>query len=522
MTVTFRRRSTVVVPPDPGVGTNLKGNLSGGAWLHLLPALAGSRALIVGPPYPGDIPALTRAGFEVVQVESPGDLATRLPPTDGSPPRFDLIVVSTPLEGVSPALTEVLAAGGALIAFDLNPPPAPPTGFSLRPVEFVSEGDRLRSAMVAGDRLTAYDFRSNGRVARRQRLTPGRLPTRSTQGAILTSAGVPALPHVLTRLVEEGALPPAPRWGMWARGDYNSQKILMFAYPPDGYRPEVAIKITRSPDANTRLANEYLALQILGELGHVDQGRAPGALYLSTAHGCCLCAETAVHGTPFDELSRPARLDLLADAGHWLTDLGRSTMNIVPGSRLVDSLTPDLERFVTIFGQGVESEALGGAMSELAACPSIPMVAQHGDAGAWNLLADSRGRTVFLDWESFRTTGPPLWDLLYLVRSFAARFHGRRRRRLRELAIDRHLFQGSRLTPHLARTIDRQVTALELDPALIEPLMLTGWMHRAVKEASRLTPARVGSSRYLRLIRRTIGTRGSRGHALMTGREHPW
>ena len=521
---TFRRHPAGVVPSTPGVGTNLKGDLAGGAWLHLLPDLGGNRVLLVGRLSRADVSALSRAGFELARIDDPADLAPRFPPLNGHPPRFDLIVVSRPLAGISPALTEVLAPGGALLAFDLDPRALRPPGFAVTSLVFRSEADRLRSVLVAGDRLTRYDFGTNGRFGGDGLLSRirGRTPRHTTRGALFTATREEPVPRIVERLVEAGVSGPDPRWGLWARGDYNTQKLLMFTYPAGGYRPEVAVKITRSPDANARLANEYMALEILGELGHVDRGRAPRALFLSTAHGCCVCAETAVDGTRFEDLSRRARLDLLADAGHWLTDLGRSTARTVTGSVLADSLAPDAERFSAIFGNGPETDVLGRALDQLASCPAVPMVAQHGDAGAWNLIADNRGRAVFLDWESFRTTGPPLWDLLYLVRSVAARFHGHRRRKLREMAIDRHLLRGSRLTSHLGRAIDRQASALEIDPSLVEPLMLTAWMHRAVKEASRLEPDRIGSSRYLRLLRRTIAARGSRGHGIVTGREHPW
>ncbi len=523
MTDTFRRRPEPVAPSSPRVGTNLKGDLAGGAWLHLLPALGGNRALVMGRLPRADALALSQAGFQTSQAGSPADLTAQHPPTGGRPPRFNLIVVGQPMKEIPPAVTEALAPGGVLLAFDVDPRAVPPAGHQITPLVLTYEGDRLRSVVTAGDRLTAYDFHRNDRRPARRSLPSvrGSRRPRTTSGIILTATGHDPVPLAITRLSETTATGPDPRWGLWARGDYNTQKILMFAYPSDGHRPEVAIKITRSADANHRLENEYLALEILGELGHVAQGRAPGALFLSSAHGCRVCAETAVDGTPFEKLSRRARLDLLADAGHWLTELARSTIRTVPGATLAETLTPDRDRFSLIFGSRPETGHLDRALDDLASCPSVPMVAQHGDAGAWNLLADSRGRAVFLDWESFRTTGPPLWDLIYLVRSVAARFHGHRRRRLREMAIDSHLLRGSRLTPHLARCIDRQALALEIDPALIEPLMLTAWMHRAVKEATRLPPDRVGSSRYLRLIRRTIEARGSRGHDLITGRRRP-
>jgi hypothetical protein len=50
-----------------------------------------------------------------------------------------------------------------------------------------------------------------------------------------------------------------------------------------------------------------------------------------------------------------------------------------------------------------------------------------------------------------------------------------------------------------------------LDPALVEPLFYTCWMHRALKEATRLQPDRLESGTYVRLLRLCVARRDAPG-----------
>jgi hypothetical protein len=76
----------------------------------------------------------------------------------------------------------------------------------------------------------------------------------------------------------------------------------------------------------------------------------------------------------------------------------------------------------------------------------------------------------------------PLWDLLYLVRSCAASSAGRRSREeaVRDVVRRQGPFGGLQ-----ARMAAGAAAALGLDRSLVAPLVLTCWMHRAVKESSR-------------------------------------
>jgi len=76
----------------------------------------------------------------------------------------------------------------------------------------------------------------------------------------------------------------------------------------------------------------------------------------------------------------------------------------------------------------------------------------------------------------------PLWDLLYLVRSCAASSAGRRNR---EEAVRDVVRRQGPLGGLQARVVAGAAAALGIDRSLVAPLVLTCWMHRAVKESSR-------------------------------------
>jgi hypothetical protein len=95
----------------------------------------------------------------------------------------------------------------------------------------------------------------------------------------------------------------------------------------------------------------------------------------------------------------------------------------------------------------------------------------------------------------------PLWDLLYLLRSFAASSAGARERS--RAVVD--LLEGRPpLGDVLAQAVGQYASALRLDPSLLVPLLLTCWMHRAQKEASRRD-----DGPYRRLLRHCVEERPS-------------
>jgi aminoglycoside phosphotransferase (APT) family kinase protein len=141
----------------------------------------------------------------------------------------------------------------------------------------------------------------------------------------------------------------------------------------------------------------------------------------------------------------------------------------------------------------------------------------HGDPGTWNLLLTPDSRLGILDWEAAEPDGLPLWDLFHLLRSYAtlASSSWLPHRSLR--LARRQLVDGSTLTATFAASVAAYRDALGLPAEIVEPLYHLGWVHRAVKEASRLAPDRLPSGHYVRLLRSGMSGHVTAGLDLLVG-----
>jgi hypothetical protein len=71
-------------------------------------------------------------------------------------------------------------------------------------------------------------------------------------------------------------------------------------------------------------------------------------------------------------------------------------------------------------------------------------------------------------------------------------------------AVSRHLLDGSPLADRLVETVDDYRRRIDLPTAAIEPLLYGCWIHRSLKEATRLTPEGLQRGQFVRLIRRML------------------
>ena len=105
----------------------------------------------------------------------------------------------------------------------------------------------------------------------------------------------------------------------------------------------------------------------------------------------------------------------------------------------------------------------------------------------------------------------PLWDLFYFLRSAGVGVARRAGARDAITAVERQLFADTPISRLAADATGRFIAGSGLDPALVEPLFRTCWMHRALKESSTLRPGRLDQSHYRRLLGRSIERRDAPG-----------
>jgi Ser/Thr protein kinase RdoA (MazF antagonist) len=285
----------------------------------------------------------------------------------------------------------------------------------------------------------------------------------------------------------------AGSWSLSIPGAYPSQKAVAVLRPGAAGDAAVVVKLAQDPRFDDRVQNEARALRGLADAAPAfTAARAPAVLGELGVGGVAAVVEGALLGAPFLEAStlRPT-CRLAADAAAAVTELAAATSTVVAGADLATGLADLHSRFVA--DQRPSRDAareLERQVGVIAARRTVPAVVVHGDLGTWNLVVvDERVR--ILDWESATVDGPPLWDLAYLMRSYAVR-SGRRRGLSRMRSITRHLVDGSPLTSAMATWVRAYRDVTGIDPELAEALFHTCWMHRAVKESARLAPGSTG------------------------------
>lgn len=305
------------------------------------------------------------------------------------------------------------------------------------------------------------------------------------------------------------------RWALWSRGDYPSQKAVMYLLPAGEAQPDAVVKVTRHPRFNSRLDNEHLMLSRVEAVGGPSAARAPKPRFHGSAGPLRVVGESAFNGTPFLSISSlDAHCRLAADAAEGITELGRATARPVTGAAVGGPLQEVLGRFRRLFGPSAEADReLQRHVDRIGAEPELPAVLFHGDLGTWNMMV-ADGAVRFLDWESAEEVGPPLWDLAYFIRSYAVQ-SGRRRGQSRSRAISRHLVGASDVTEAAGRWIEGYRRTLGLAPELVAPLFHTCWMHRAVKESGRL--AKGSRGHYAELCLRLVVEHDAPGLRTLVG-----
>lgn len=553
--------STAFVP-----ATNLQGRVAGANWSYLLPSLELERVLCVGSPSAAALAALARLARAVTVVCASSRQAAQVGKTirdnrwanvqaaaDGEGPAslppgaVDLAVVAgwnsvrrLRRDGRLLAHIQHLLKPDGMIYCEFG-------GLALGPIGGRATKDRLegferlrlfwlaplrgeaRAAVPLGDRATIGYFLGHvlkglsvnlrgwrrlvglsarfaflGRFIRRCGVLAGGEPTEQPPHylrAVAARAGVDISRH---------------RWGLTAHGRYNSQKVLFLLFDRAGVRPEYVVKMTRDPRFNSRLENEFRALSLLRRLGLDDGQRAPQPAFFGHHGSLAILGETAIEGAPFRRRgSAQADSPHLRDAVGWLTDLAAATASLTQAtpSQAARGLERLCDQFVHIYHPSpAHRDFLRAQVQAVASCPGpLPLVFQHGDPGAWNLLVTPSGRVAFLDWEAAEPAGMPLWDLFYLLRSCGVSAARRGGAASTLKVFEARFLAESAFSALLAESVRRYCARIGLPPDLIEPLFYTCWMHRALKEATRLPTDRLEKGQYAALLRLCIERRDAPG-----------
>jgi hypothetical protein len=538
-------------------GSNLRSPSAGGAWLFLLPKLSFGRIVCVGVPSGPTLDALCRVGREVVVIcPSKNTLrkarsmfrkrrVARVRAITGDDQTInegsaELIVVASRRQAERlrrdetwPEVARLLRTDG-VVYLETRGKPERLHGAVGGGGWLVNAGQQhfaispgfgeVRAAAAAGDSDTVDALRERGMWARaafvgiagRVREVPlGPIGRRlKPRWAVLSGLGVSGwlgrAPLYLRDLARESGVDlDRYRWGMAAPGLYLSNKVLFLFFDRDTGSPAYVVKVTRDGTMNGRLQNEWRALNILRDQGLTAHEEVPVPAFHGTPGGLAVLGISGVSGRPFVDVDPGDAASLQARAAiGWLTELGAATAKPIDGgpAEAAGSLADLYERFNQIYALGLpHRKILESKIEAMAAMDGpFPAVFQHGDPGAWNLLVTDSGRVAFLDWEAAESTGMPLWDVFHLMRSLATLASRANGRSDTLAAFSEHFLADSPSNTFLTQATSAYCDRVGLSPELVEPIFYGCWMHRALKECTRIPPERLDRGHYLNLLRRCL------------------
>ena len=506
----------------PGPGSNVKGRAAGAAWTYLLDELTAERVVCIGEPTSASRVTLERIADRLTVIPAVGRWDRGgLPATpDTKGEEADLVYLVNPtMDGIEEAMRQLAPRG--LLYLETSAGKAERTvrgrvaelGGLVRDRYLLSPtSGEARTAVPAADRgilrfFVERDlivFGLHPLVRPLERRLALRKPSRGRVGLMVArrpDPDGPGVPRYLVRLAgQQGLDLSSYRYGLSARGQYNSRKVVFFLFPPGRTTPTVVVKTTRDATFNDRLVSEEAALQQLASRHLVPRGTVPEVAFSGEHGGLRILAETVVDGTSMRNAGAPVE-----SAYRWLTDLAvdsaeRGATAAASIEARLATLAADVPARYPL--TEVEAEAIRALVDEVRGHSSrIPTVLSHGDAATWNAVRMADGRIGFLDWEAGHADGIPLWDLWYFARSHVMSA-SRVRRRLGFRGPD--VLTALRRDAALSAAVKDYTARLEIPAEVVKPLFALCWADRALREVTRIDEGRLAHGHYVNLLRRLL------------------
>ncbi|MEN9938038.1 MAG: hypothetical protein RLZZ387_4617 [Chloroflexota bacterium] len=562
--------STTVRTMSFAPGTNLKYDQTGASWAYLLPSQELEHAVVLGAPSLAALETLARVARAVTvyaggrgrlalaaAIEQRGLGRVHLAQGTLAGRHADLLVAQGPRP---PAAAEWLRPGGVLYyeRVGLGAPASPALPHPLSRPLVVREtplSGEVRTAVPVGDWLTAAYLRRRGldavsltgehvdRAEQVLRLAPAALrrhlrfalragaaglitgPQRGERllvgrgvlgryGVLARSSAWPepeGPPQYLAEIARSAGLDIGRcRWGLAARGEYRSQKVLMLLFDEGRADPTYIVKLTRDPAFNWRLENERRALETLRSAGCGDAEVLARPAFFGHHGGLAVLGETMVGGVPFHQRTTgDAACPLARSVIDWLLSLAEATAVRARPEETAAWLEDLREQFVRIYRPEPQyARFLAEQAAAVGASDSrFPLVFQCGDVGPWNALVTPSGRVAFTDWEAADVRGMPLWDLFYFMRSYAVLVARRGGVRRPLEGVERQLLAETPLSAVLLGAVREYCARIDLRRELAGPLFYTCWMYWALRESLSRPQEELAGGRYYTLLRRCIDRR---------------
>ena len=282
-----------------------------------------------------------------------------------------------------------------------------------------------------------------------------------------------------------GATPASLSCLLLTGGHHVTRKVVALAFTEPDPEPRLVVKFARVPSVATALRREAAALEAL-ERDLPDLTGVPRLVCFCDSASTRFLGQTPITGTPLFALLRPDTYrDLALAATDWLVRLaGRASPRPAAGwwGRLVQ---PVLDEFCASFANVVDPLLLEFTRSQLGQLPDMPLVFEHRDFWAGNVLMTSTGLGV-LDWEDGEPRGLPALDLLYFLTDLAF-FHDDAFTSRGFADSYRASLDSTTLTGRVrAECLARYAQAVGLGTSQLSALRLLVWLWHACWEARQL------------------------------------
>lgn len=280
-----------------------------------------------------------------------------------------------------------------------------------------------------------------------------------------------------------GPEPRQVRCLMLAEGRDERNKLTVLAFAESSRRPDVVVKLARTPLSEPGIAHEASVLDTIRDSPMAKIATIPTPLFCGRLGGALAVAETALEGrdlwTILTRGSFPSLANQIAD----------TLAALVPRDPAEDrwdkSVAPIVAEFQHRFGDVLQEDDLTRQVQKLRSLPPLPTVLEHRDCSPWNLMITSEGRLAFLDWESAAPDGLPVLDLVYFLINGAFLVEGVLGSG-RERETYARLLGGSPTGTVVAEALARYRERAGLPQGVIGPLRGLAWMMHACVEHERI------------------------------------
>jgi aminoglycoside phosphotransferase (APT) family kinase protein len=289
------------------------------------------------------------------------------------------------------------------------------------------------------------------------------------------------------RLRPGAPAPQALRWLLKTPRFRASGHVLGFVFADGAKSPELVVKVSRLPGDDRWIDREAANLRRVQAAREGGFDSIPRVAACDDGAGLRMLVQTVIPGTAMDRAAVRRRPKACVDAvAAWLTDLHRATSATAGPDSLRRLVAAPLDRFEALCAGRPAERALVRRTREIVApllAADVPVVFEHGDLSAPNILVDGEGRVGVVDWELADPAGLPATDLFFFL-TFVAFARGRASSHRDWIAAFRAAFFGpdAWASPWIRKYAD----AMELPAASLKPLFVSTWARYVAAAATRL------------------------------------